>query len=712
MKKYIILLATVTLLSNCASYKPDSRGVGQRDYNGRISVSSPHYKVKPSLASYTGMLAFAAAGGYATYQYGNGIVTYYDKGERKNIKEADAAIGALTSFSIAYLTNKLLFKTNTTKEADDYKKWMKKAKLTKDYNFLRGYSDTDLMVIDKSYERNYTVRNYADVLDFEKAFPNSIQTDRVLKDAIKVVKRNELGSLIYKYPNSAYIKDMKYHYIDTSPSLMDFYKTSYRYNDVSFPNKKDKIKGFLWTTTKGDLADVISKYPKDQYVAVLKNSYIDKSKDLLAFYNALNKYSDFKYPNKKQKMSSYLPQSSKTMLSFVVGKYPNDEYVSILKTSYIEKSRSVSDLFEAKERYPSVKYNYDERALELLTNLDELSLFEEKVGSSEIVTKGKTKIDNMLWEEALQKHTFADYGMYIALAPLKLHHKEASDRMKKIQSDLKAELIEMIQNDDISGLYNFYLKHKDAKDSFSTDLANIAYKGSMAINNANVDGFNKAVAYDEASSSLVKIILSSNDERPLFPEKKKIINFLDARYSQFYHLFTWFGASADQDKLFPTIYEPQFYNKFVVINALWYRRGTDKDGAWLKQNTGFKAFRGKMSDFARSNNLKVEYLEYLGSYSDDNARYEARRIAQENYKQEQCNNCIVNYKKTKTPDNEGFFQSDGIIEMKNGDNYSWNYTSRGYKVINCFFCSSDYYKSYHEMLNSLEKRCREERACD
>lgn len=234
MKKHIILLATVTLLSNCASYKPDSRGVGQRDYNGRIRVSSPHYKVKPSLASYTGMLAFAAAGGYAAYQYGNGIVTYYDKGERKNIKEADAAIGALTSFSIAYLTNKLLFKTNTTKGVDDYKKWMKKAKLTKDYSFLRGYSDTDLMVIDKSYERNYTVRNYADVLDFEKAFPNSIQTDRVLKDAIKVVKRNELGTLIYKYPNSAYIKDMKYHYIDTSPSLKELLSFRKRYDYIKF----------------------------------------------------------------------------------------------------------------------------------------------------------------------------------------------------------------------------------------------------------------------------------------------------------------------------------------------------------------------------------------------------------------------------------------------------------------------------------------------
>lgn len=389
------------------------------------------------------------------------------------------------------------------------------------------------------------------------------------------------------------------------------------------------------------------------------------------------------------------------------------DYTDNQKELFIAGSSNLTTLLQNKNNYPNIKYDYDTKVLQLTQTVDDLALIPKISSNAETLNKGKEKVDDILWQNAMNENTFGGYALYIYNAPLKLKHQEASDRMHKIQTTLKNELLSYLKNKDITGAYNFYLKHKNANDSWTKDLANLAFETSIALSNENINNFNNEVKYDPPNSSLVKIILSSKDGRPLFPEKGKIINFLDVRYSQSYHLGVFFGMSANQDKLFPTIYTPQYYNNLLVINALWYRKGTDKDGDWLTQNSGFKAFKEKLYGFANSNNMSVDYIEYLGSYSDDIARSERRRIAEQNFRQEQCDRCAVNRSKTKTPQefDISYFDTNGTIYMQNGDDYSWNYKKDGgYKVINdCLFCSDDSFDSWEGMIADLVRRCRENR---
>ncbi len=388
------------------------------------------------------MALSAAAGGYAAYKYGgDGIVTYYNNGERKHLKAADAAIGALTGFTISYIMNALIFKPNDSEylySEDEYKKWIRKANLDDKYNFLKS-DESNLTIIDKGYESNFQVHNDTDIEDFQKAFPNSSYLDDVLGKSIKNVSRNQLYALIRKYPNSKNINRMTKQYIETSRTLLEFYQNYYTYPNVGVTNKSGIISTLLNKTSRNSLPNIISVYSKDDDIDKLKEYYFANSQTLVQLYDAKDKYSKYNFSSFKSKLLYLLPNTKRKILKNIVSKYPKDEYVKNIKKAYIDKSLNVNQLLEAKYLYKDILYNYNKKALYLLDDLKDLDTY-AKIVDFDYLERGKKKIDDKMWEEAKKKNTKDTYKYYLNNSPQKLYADLANQKIELIEQKEKERL--------------------------------------------------------------------------------------------------------------------------------------------------------------------------------------------------------------------------------------------------------------------------------
>ncbi len=388
----IAIILTALFLASCATFRPDSSDTTYKDYNGRITVERPHYNKRTNVVGYAGMALSAAAGGYAAYKYGgDGIITYYNNGEKKHLKAADAALGALTGFTISYIVNNLIFKPNNSKyiySEDEYKKWIKKAGLDDKYNFLES-NGSNLSIIDKSYESNFKVRNDTDIEDFQKAFPNSSYLEDVLEKSIENVSRSKLFFLIKMYPNSKNINRMKKQYVESSPTLLDFYENYYAYPNVGVIDKSGIISTLLSKTNRNNLSNIISKFKDDSDINKLKYAYIDKSSNL-------------------------------------------------------------NEFLEGKNLYKDISYDYNKKALSLLNDLKDLDVY-TKLVNVDYLAKGKRKVDEILWSNAKKQNTKKSYRYYLNNSPQKLYISLATQKIKLIEQkerdSLEKERLAKIQKE-------------------------------------------------------------------------------------------------------------------------------------------------------------------------------------------------------------------------------------------------------------------------
>ena len=80
-------------------------------------------------------------------------------------------------------------------------------------------------------------------------------------------------------------------------------------------------------------------------------------------------------------------------------------------------------------------------------------------------------------------------------------------------------------------------------------------------------------------------------------------------------------------------------------------------------------------------------------------------------KAENCEKCEIDYKKSSYPKEENNFWSgthhvDGVIVMKNGDKYKFDFEKGRAKVINGFFDMDDYYTDVIKMMTELTIKCK------
>lgn len=431
MKKLLYVYISL-VISSCATYKPDSSAVSAPDYNGRIWVENPHYNKRTNIVGYTGIAVSTLVGGYLAYSYEGDLVNYNNsEGEKQSMKMADATIGALTGLTISYFLHKMFSQPKKIKVKINPKDWVKDVGVEGKFSLL-DYTDNRIHLMDKGIESKFTVKNITDVKDFEKAFPKSSHIDEVLKNSIGNIEREDLRKLIIKYPKSKYSKQMQISLLDTSPNLREFFKSDKENPNSGYLNRRVKIKELVKNVKRSELADLTLKYFSDRDIDLLKYNYFDRSSSLEELYEAKEKYRGYKFPKFNEKAQIFIPTAKRETLASVIYKNSGDKFINEYKAEYINKSKNLSELLQSKEAYPEIEFDYDTKALSLINDANEIPTFIRLVKSSRTIQRGMEKIDNLMWEKAKNSNSKVDYENYIQNAPLKNYKVQAENALKRI----------------------------------------------------------------------------------------------------------------------------------------------------------------------------------------------------------------------------------------------------------------------------------------
>lgn len=274
--------------------------------------------------------------------------------------------------------------------------------------------------------------------------------------------------------------------------------------------------------------------------------------------------------------------------------------------------------------------------------------------------------------------------------------------VEKEKRKIREEYSRIIDSEDEVKLFTFYSRYKNSKYEFARDYSDIAYNRGALLSHQNLGAFNDAVDY-ERGRTLVKMLFETWDGSPTAPKLDKIYDFIDSQYSSYGINAGVFGkfTTGRKKKLFVAIRNPVSFMDKAIVNASWYREGTDRKGRWsFTQNSGFDAFIDNVKQFASQNGMKVQ-VGYYGSMDADIARIEAKAAIARQVQAEMCDECVV--AKTKRPSGS----NDGTIRMKAGNTYYFDYRDGKYRVSKGIFSSRDTYPDVGSMVRALEQRCRE-----
>lgn len=230
-----IALITLTITTSCVSHKPYAKQVSDLDYNQRVEAIDPQYKKVRNAVGIAVDLGMPIVGGLIGIS--TGPLTIQSEQGRQKFTAGNAVMGVLLGTGISYLSDKIggYGKMVT---ANDKQKWVKKS-FGNDY-ILISYSHGLVRAINRNAERNYTVKNMLDVEDFAAAFPRSIHATSMLSQALKVVPRQDIPSVLYLYPESELATSFQQRYIKTSTSYNELHAASIKYpnafNDSELEN--------------------------------------------------------------------------------------------------------------------------------------------------------------------------------------------------------------------------------------------------------------------------------------------------------------------------------------------------------------------------------------------------------------------------------------------------------------------------------------------
>jgi len=351
----IILIFGVVIHSSCVRYKPTAHHDAE-DYNRRINVQAGYMK-KTTAIGHIFKISTTIAGGYAGY---NSNLIMRQKGdERISIQPANAALGALIGYSVASLINYGMG-INKEKECKDENRWLKKARLHKDYAIVNGQGNY-FRIMPFVVETNYLVKNITDVSDFVKVFPKSDLRHNVADKGLQVIPRQDIPTLITLLPDNPSNLNYSKKYIDLSPSLQECIEAKKRFANLN-------------------------NYAEQKSITFLKNL-----NDVILFNES--------FPNSAMADLFLMNLSlSRTEIPQVVSMYPNASKSLDLKIKYYNISENFDQYLEASNRYPAVINQESEHAAQWVKNSTEAGKFVTKYGTENQLAAFKNVLKYQDWD--------------------------------------------------------------------------------------------------------------------------------------------------------------------------------------------------------------------------------------------------------------------------------------------------------------------------
>jgi len=624
-------------LTSCYTLRPDSTMVESPDYNQRVSVTNPHYTKVITPVGY-GVMGLSLIGGVAL-GYQSSIVTKQNGNQRVDIQPLNAIIGGVFALGIDMIASHKA-KVNQDFQITSFDAWLKDA--NKNYvNISNSKYKFDAFYTPAA--RNYTVKNIQDVRDFKAAVPNSNYENKVIKDAIDLFEDEELISLIDLCGDNPQIIHAKEKYISHSKTIDNIMAASKKYPDAKvdletlcfakvintgtalnfnkyFPNS-DRLEEVFNIGLKGlpygETANYIQSFPfiRKELLDKEKEKYILSSGTIEQLVNASNTFPEIKLDIEKLafakvndnksaiSFNKYFDSSDKLDEAFKIGlgtlsanqygsyvtnfKKVTDTLMTNAKLEYIKVLTTVYECYQATVMFPELYDTADDKAQTLLTNIN--------------ITE--------------------NYLYYFVNS--KRYSEAATIYGKYIQEELGR-----IGAEDEIGNYNFCKKYeKKTKEEIGKEAVFTAAKRFTEINDRRFQRF-KQIGDDVNGNTMVKIRFKTKDVSPASPK----INQLTSWMKQLRSSYSVLGIKiADKDYLFTSIDNAETYYELGIINASWYRAGTEKDGSFYIENSGFPKFKQNLKEEASELGLEIVGAEYVGSYSDDERKAEQRRQSASNY---------------------------------------------------------------------------------
>ena len=257
-------------ISSCVVSKPDSDVLIGPDYNNRYSVGNAHFDRKLSVAGGIGVAVTTGAGAYLAYQ--NKLIQYQDGSQTKDLKYGNAAIGALVGFGTSMIINKAILKQGTKKMPKSPQQWLNKT--SNKYAFIEGNSSS-FRVMNKSAENNYIVKDYHDFNDFNLAFPNSLNKEKVIAGTINInLPIDDIEKIIQKYPASPSNLKLKKEYVSRSKSLSGLIEANKKYPETEV-NVEELGKDLVYNMSSLQL--FYREFPNSLYLKQLVEKVVPSS---------------------------------------------------------------------------------------------------------------------------------------------------------------------------------------------------------------------------------------------------------------------------------------------------------------------------------------------------------------------------------------------------------------------------------------------------
>ncbi|MBK6619349.1 MAG: hypothetical protein IPG32_00140 [Saprospirales bacterium] len=346
----ICSLSILFLSPSCVVKKPDSGRISGLDYNKRVTVYDAHYRKKPTVFGISFVVAGTAAGGYLGYQ--SNLIGYQDGPDRKFVQPANAVIGALIGYSLTNLCNYALGQ-NKTYPVNDVRKWAKDA--NKNY-LLLSQSSSSFTLMHNSAESSFLVKNIQDARDFRTCFPNSSYSNSIALQGKGVVRREELPELLALFPGNANASDMKSGFLAQSTSLAQCIEAKNKYPELS--------------------ADAERK----------ASGYVSTLDDLRTFKN---NFANSGYAN--EIVTNLYPRLKRAELPQLVDMYPSLPVIPSVKSKYLSLGATVGECIDAKDKYPELKADAEQKAAGYVAGLSDLKAFKNSFSNSayanDIVTR-------------------------------------------------------------------------------------------------------------------------------------------------------------------------------------------------------------------------------------------------------------------------------------------------------------------------------------
>lgn len=735
MRKNILYLTILVLLSSCTVYKPDSSGVSKADYNQRVEVSNPYFEKDLTIIGHTSFLVGATGGAFVGYSMGQNAKMFseFTPDQQKTASIGSAVLGAFVGYSTAYLLNNISGWGNK-KYNPNPKDWIKKT--NKDMLVLMATSNK-FNLINKNVEPTFTVKNIQDARDYSLVFKNSSHQNRVIDQGSTVLPRTDLIEFVNIYSTDPNISKAKFSFLEKSNGFDEILDAKIRYPIVKTDAEPKLVRNISTVSNLSDFKKHYSSSPQ-MNEAILKAMNSNSSDQLPNIIALFNKADYQQYPALVEAEERYIKANQNSLSAYLaaVDKYP-DRY---LRSEVEQKSASLVINYRDAKMFKNRFGSGSSYSIRVFTNAlkkserkeipNLISLYSELDSATHYQAYVKyVELSETIYDCLKAALTYTDakdiadkraYNLVTSVTEAKnylnyfrggSYEQSVKDKMANyIRTEYNS-----LNSNDLAGLHYFVKKYDDV----NYDPHNIVYNAKKRLNEINrqyESDYDRALEYSNNADQLVLVFIETNSWFPAFtiaeqikPKLKKVDNI-----NPWINYIYLVGAKGNK----------------LVYAAEWYKKGTQEN----LLETGAKAltwFLGgsvsvgdDLDDFINDVGAYVKYHHkevtsfnafYYGSYSDDIDWSETSSYDYETERQNEVADCKGGcaLKEEKfTYHNESYNEDHYDIKLENGNTYDicYDYETNAWEIEIAWNYNEKGFKTKAEVINKIIERCNED--CD